>query len=452
MKKDEYKKHNLVLNCTHQNFQGFPKMGDLIAVLNVFQYIRDINNNQTIKFYLPDDQLHGYDYVKFFKKYLSEKTDYFSETPGEIDLEGRTELWSFRERHGEFVKITNTSALEKKICLFPLLDAKYDIERNWSLPLLQQIIDEFSDKKYDEYSKILCCKTLPKKIDLKKFVVSYDFHDNINHINTAEYFIGGATGLSLYNSVLDDNKKSLYYYNHTLHGSWASVFCSPFYIKEKGQMAFYENDKVIKMLNGYIKNKDDLIHQVNYSKISYDKNYVTERYDTYGVLNNVMSSLRLGYITGTLGKIPESILDVGYGNGSFLKTCSTIIPKCYGSDISGYPLPENIQFVSDWVKTPVDVLTFFDALEHFDDPYILRNAKAKYIVVSVPWCHYHSEEWFLNWKHRRPNEHLWFFNEKSIFKFAKAIGCEIINYCNIEDSIRKNNNEKNILTFTMKKV
>ena len=60
----EYTQENIILNCDETNFGGYPKMGDLIAVLNIFQYIRDINNNQTIKFYLPDEALFGYDYVK----------------------------------------------------------------------------------------------------------------------------------------------------------------------------------------------------------------------------------------------------------------------------------------------------------------------------------------------------------------------------------------------------
>ena len=68
-----------------------------------------------------------------------------------------------------------------------------------------------------------------------------------------------------------------------------------------------------------------------------------------------------------------------------------------------------------------------------------KTIKSKYIVVSLPWCHYFSDEWFENWKHRRPDEHLWFFDEKNIFNFAKSIGFKIINYCCVEDAIRGKN-------------
>ena len=70
----------------------------------------------------------------------------------------------------------------------------------------------------------------------------------------------------------------------------------------------------------------------------------------------------------------------------------------------------------------------------------------------MPWCHYTSDEWFKNWKHRRPNEHLWFFNEKSIYNFAEAIGCKVLNYKNLEDVIRSSvDGLENILTFTLQK-
>lgn len=454
MIKPEYKEENIILTCDEKNFGGYPKMGDLIAVLNIFQHIRNINNNQTIKFYLPDDVLFGHDYVKKFKTILENKTDYFSTVSGNIKLEGSYELWSFREHHGEHIKISNNAPLMKKICIFPLLDANYDNQRNWPQSIFQQIIDEYADSRYDGYERLICCKHIPDNIDIKNFTFSTNFDDNINHILTCEYYIGGATGLSLFNSVLENSfKKSIYYYHHGMHGGWESVFSSPFYIKNKGKLNFYTLDgKIIKILDGYLKNKDDLIYQINYSKINYDKQYVQERYDTYGILNDYMSHLRLGYVVGSIGNIPNSILDVGYGNGAFLKTCKKIIHNCYGFDVTGYELPENINFVEDWVNKEVDVLTMFDVLEHLDNPYILRSIKAKYVIVSVPWCHNHSEEWFLNWKHRRPNEHLWFFNEYSIYKFANRIGFRILNYTNIEDTIRNNKEEKNILTFTMTRI
>ncbi len=104
------------------------------------------------------------------------------------------------------------------------------------------------------------------------------------------------------------------------------------------------------MLENYEKLPNGIIKQIKVDKIEYNPNYVNTRYNTYGNLVDNMSNLRLGYLLGVLKYIPNSILDVGYGNGSFLKTCTNIIKNCYGNDISGYQLPDKCTFVKDIYK------------------------------------------------------------------------------------------------------
>jgi hypothetical protein len=166
-----------------------------------------------------------------------------------------------------------------------------------------------------------------------------------------------------------------------------------------------------------------------------------------------MSHLRLGYIIGTLGFVPNSILDVGYGNGSFLKTSNQIIPNCFGYDVSGVDLPDNIAVVDNLFGSHYDVITFFDSLEHFEDIYFLNKLDCDYLCISVPWCHNFDDEWFENWKHRRPDEHLWHFNVDTLRKFLESQNYEYINHTNIEDCIRKTEyTYPNILTAMFKKI
>lgn len=206
------------------------------------------------------------------------------------------------------------------------------------------------------------------------------------------------------------------------------------------------------MLENYLINDDGVICQIRTNPIKYTPEY-SIAYDRYGEMSNYMSHLRLGYIIGSILHIPESILDVGYGNGSFLKTCSKLISKCYGNDISGYGIPENCVFVNDIKSQFFEVITFFDSLEHFQSIEFLSELKCKYICISVPWCHYHNDEWFRDWKHRRPDEHLFHFNEISLTKFMKRMGFQIISYTNIEDTIRiQKNGESNILTAIFEKI
>lgn len=205
------------------------------------------------------------------------------------------------------------------------------------------------------------------------------------------------------------------------------------------------------MLENYKELPNGVIKQSVINKRKYDTEYIEKSYNTYGELGVRMSYLRYGFIIGSIGHIPNSILDVGYGNGDFLSVCKNTINKCYGYDISGYKLPEGC-LLSESIEIEVDVVTFFDSLEHFEDISFVKKLKTKYVVISVPWCHNFSDEWFSKWKHLRPNEHLFHFSEKSLINFMNENEYELINYNNIEDIIRKNtNNDKNILTAVFKK-
>lgn len=206
------------------------------------------------------------------------------------------------------------------------------------------------------------------------------------------------------------------------------------------------------MLENYDINSDGVVYQKTRSSFDYNENYSKERYDTYGVLNDYMSYLRLGYVQSWCNIKINKLIDVGYGNGAFLKVAKKYISECYGTDISGYPIPDGVQFVADWTTHEYDVVTFFDVLEHFDNPYFIKDLNTKYIVVSLPWFHNHSDEWFLNWKHRREHEHLWFFNPESMNNFAHTCGYEMLHHSNVEDVIRGGiSTEPNILSAVLKK-
>lgn len=206
------------------------------------------------------------------------------------------------------------------------------------------------------------------------------------------------------------------------------------------------------MLENYSTNCDGVIFQIEKKPITYTPQYSTA-YDRYGEISNYMSHLRLGYVIGTIGHVPESILDVGYGNGSFLKACSKIIPDCYGNDISGYQMPEECTFVSDIKSKFFEVITFFDSLEHFEDIEFMDKLKCKYVCISVPCCHYKDDKWFKNWKHRKPDEHLFHFNRQTLNNFMLRMGFKNISSSNIEDVIRVDKtDEYNILTSVFEKL
>lgn len=207
------------------------------------------------------------------------------------------------------------------------------------------------------------------------------------------------------------------------------------------------------MLNNYEILDTGVIKQINYTKIKYDFSY-SDKYNKYGEKVNYISHLRLGTLIGNINRIPTSILDVGYGNGSFLKVCSTIIPSCNGYDISNYPVPDHITRVTNITDAFYDVITMFDSLEHMEDINIISKLKCNYVMISVPWCTYESVEWFENWHHRRPNEHLWHFNDKALIAFFEKYNYTCTHTSNVEDVVRQNDKCKpvNILTCIFKKI
>jgi len=208
------------------------------------------------------------------------------------------------------------------------------------------------------------------------------------------------------------------------------------------------------MIDNYEILKNGVIKQIKIvNKIQeYNSDYVNERYNTYGEKGAQMAGLRLGYLLGKTNVEIKSILDIGYGNGDFLKVCSHSIEECYGNDVSNYPVPENCKFIEDIKSKHFDVVCFFDVLEHFEDIEFVKDLKCNFLYISLPWCHNFSDEWFLNWKHRREDEHLWHFNDKSLIKFMDDMGFDVIDISNVEDFIRKpNDNNKNILTGVFKK-
>ena len=208
------------------------------------------------------------------------------------------------------------------------------------------------------------------------------------------------------------------------------------------------------MLDNYIQLLDGRIKQLNIEPFKYDYSY-SDIYnsDEYKFNSKLISYLRYGYVVGSIGKIPDSIVDVGYGNGEFLNVCKNTVSHCCGYDISDYPVPDGVTRVNSILDNKFDVITFFDSLEHFEDISFVKDLKCNYVCISVPWCHYFSDDWFENWKHRKPNEHIWHFNISTLTNFMLHCGFSLVSYSNIEDIIRKTiSTDPNILTAIFRKV
>lgn len=205
----------------------------------------------------------------------------------------------------------------------------------------------------------------------------------------------------------------------------------------------------------YVMDRVGAIHQVDPKAFTYDANYVAT-YDTpeYQRGNDYLQALRWGFVLASHGYQPKTLVDVGYGNGAFLKAGQGLELKLHGLDVTGVPLPEGITSLTEYV--PADIYTFNDCLEHIADLNFLRDLPTKTIVISLPFCHMRSQgqQWFDHkYKHRKPDEHVHHFDRQALIDTMFLFGYRCVSSGTHEDAIRKSTHGlPNIITMGFKKL
>lgn len=196
-----------------------------------------------------------------------------------------------------------------------------------------------------------------------------------------------------------------------------------------------------------------VINQVDHKPFQYDDKYV-RGYDEekYVRGNEKLQALRLGFVMGAHGERINSLIDVGYGNGAFMKAAKEHIPYVYGHDVTGVHI-EGCLIMPEIVKA--DVLTMWDVLEHFADLSFVKDLPVKTVVLSLPYCHFitQGQSWFENeYWHLKADEHIHHFNEFSLANLMANYGWKTIAVSGHEDIVRKGKNGlQNILSMAFKR-
>ena len=182
----------------------------------------------------------------------------------------------------------------------------------------------------------------------------------------------------------------------------------------------YEYDK-----NGFIK-------QYKHEKFKY-----TVEYKARQGTNVEMSYLRLGWISSffrynEMKKM--NVVDVGCGNGVFVKCCSDKFKRIVGYDVAGESIGDSEFYGTDW-----DLVVLSDVLEHFEDVENLFKIKWKYCFLSFPETpEVGSFEGLMKWRHFKPNEHLYYLTAMKTKRWLESHpGVKVIGVSNLEDLIRK---------------
>lgn len=196
-----------------------------------------------------------------------------------------------------------------------------------------------------------------------------------------------------------------------------------------------------------------VITQTDHRPYVYDAKY-SSTYDTeaYRRESEKLQAMRLGFVIGAHGRTPETICDVGYGNGAFMQFAKQTIPHVWGTDVTGV-LVDGCYILPHIVKC--EVLTFWDVLEHFPSLDFVRDLPCETICLSLPYCHFMTEgkEWFdTQYKHRKPDEHIRHFNEFSLSALMDHYGWRTVAVSDHEDIVRKSaHGRQNILSMAFKR-
>lgn len=200
----------------------------------------------------------------------------------------------------------------------------------------------------------------------------------------------------------------------------------------------------------YIKDHHGIIHQVNAQPFEYDSTYVdTYRSPEYKEKSALLMGVRIGSVVALFsemfGSHPKSLLDAGYGDGSFLNAAKEIIKNCYGVDVSSEDPPTGCIRLPDF-RYSVDVVTFWDAFEHMPDLSFIKDVPAQMIFMSMPDLTGYD---FEAWRHRKPNEHLHHFTPDALKSFMHEMGWVCVMSNHQEDIVRKPDvgNEYNIMSL-----
>ena len=215
------------------------------------------------------------------------------------------------------------------------------------------------------------------------------------------------------------------------------------------------------MLANYRMDKFGVIHQIEFTPITYDRQYISY-YEAKSDRTIKLGYQRMGWVLGLMGRIPDSVLEIGYGTGTFVEAAEiSRVRDCAGYDIARYPLPNGVQFV-EWEEAlarPWDLVAMFDVLEHIPDLAFLERLRARHLAIAVPYCRWRElgaagDDWFGSWRMLLPNEHLHHFDRESLSALMAHHGWDCVTLNTFEDGLRLRPGESgpNILSGFFRRV
>ena len=142
-------------------------------------------------------------------------------------------------------------------------------------------------------------------------------------------------------------------------------------------------------------------------------------------------------------KYGGTVLDYGCGPGTFAKAA----PPEF--EVSGYDINPNCN--EHGILVNPDIVTFWDSIEHIPNFYeVIKTLSPKFIYLTTPNLK-SVKSGIQEWKHYRPKEHLFYFDEDSLTMIFKHLGYNVLEINYNEGRLRNSENPTAILTMAFKR-
>ena len=162
----------------------------------------------------------------------------------------------------------------------------------------------------------------------------------------------------------------------------------------------------------------------------YGKAYF-EKYEGYArtPMGKALNDFRVDFVTRHFGL--QNLVDVGPGACTFVQETGAL-----GYDINPYTNARLVQlgkYLDPAEPTKVEVMTFWDSLEHIPNPKEVLQRATRGVAVSIPI--FTDVEHVKRSKHFRPDEHIWYYTHEGFIRFMEEAGFKLKTWCRTESEL-----------------